>query len=139
MTASTTAPKTDYVAVLIAYLSFVVLGIPGAMLGVAWTSDQWPSIQKTFALGLDAVGALFVTTTIGYSLASFLGGRLFGRFNASSLFLVGALISGMAFLAYAFVPAWWLIVVCGLLAGFGSGILDSGMNIYFAAVFNARP
>ena len=68
MTASTTATKTDYVAVIIAYLSFVVLGIPGAMLGIAWTSQEWPSIQKTFNLGLDAVGALFVTSTIGYSL-----------------------------------------------------------------------
>ncbi len=138
MSSSTIDAKTDYVAVLIAYLGFIVLGIPGAMLGIAWTSEQWPSIQKTFGLGLDAVGALFVTTTIGYSLASVFGGRLFGRFNSSSLFLGGSLISAVAFLAYAFLPAWWMIVVCGVVAGFGSGILDSGMNIYFAAVFNAR-
>ena len=102
MTSSTIAPKTDYVAVIIAYLSFVVLGIPGAMLGIAWTSEQWPSIQKTFGLGLDAVGALFITQTIGYSLASVFGGRLFGRYNASSIFFVGAVLSGVALLAYAF-------------------------------------
>ena len=82
MTESTAAPKTDYLVVVISYLSFIVLGIPGAMLGIAWTSQEWPSIQKTFNLGLDAVGALFVTTTIGYSLASVFGGRIFGRFNA---------------------------------------------------------
>ncbi|MEP6988894.1 MAG: MFS transporter, partial [Chloroflexota bacterium] len=138
VTSSTTAPKTDYLVVVIAYLSFVVLGIPGAMLGIAWTSEQWPSIQKTFNLGLDAVGALFITTTIGYSLASVFGGRLFGRFNSSSIFLVGALISAAAFLSYAFWPSWWLIVISGVVAGLGSGMLDSGMNIYFAAVFNAR-
>jgi len=138
VTESTVAPKTDYLVVVISYLSFIVLGIPGAMLGIAWTSQEWPSIQKTFNLGLDAVGALFVATTIGYSLASVFGGRLFGRFNASSIFMVGALISAVAFLAYAFLPAWWLIVVFGVGAGFGSGMLDSGMNIYFAAVFNAR-
>ncbi len=138
MTSPTPTPKTDYTAVIIAYISFVVLGIPGAMLGIAWTSEQWPSIQKTFGLGLDAVGALFVTSTIGYSLASVFGGRLFGRFNASSIFLVGSLISAVAYLSYAFWPSWWLIVVTGVVAGFGSGMLDSGMNIYFAAVFNAR-
>ncbi len=135
---TTNAPKTDYAAVLIAYLSFIVLGLPGAMLGVAWTSDKWPSIQKTFNLGLDAVGALFVTFTLGYSLASFISGRLYGRFNSSTLFFVGSLLSAAALAGYGTLPAWWLIVACGTLLGFGSGILDAGMNIYFAAVFNAR-
>jgi MFS family permease len=138
VTTSTTAHKPDYVAVLIAYLSFVVLGIPGSMLGIAWASDKWPSIQKTFNLGLDAVGTLFVAFTIGYSLASFISGRLFGRFNSSTLFLVGSLLSATALAGYGILPAWGMIVACGILLGFGSGILDAGMNIYFAAVFNAR-
>lgn len=138
MTTSTTTSKTDYVTVLIAYLSFVVLGLPSAMLGIAWASDKWPSIQKTFSLGLDAVGALFVAFTIGYSLVSFIGGRLFGRFNSSTLFFVSSLISAAALAGYGILPAWGMIVACGFLLGFGSGILDAGMNIYFAAVFNAR-
>lgn len=138
MTASTAAPKTDYVAVLIAYLSFIVLGVPGAMLGVAWASDKWSSIQKNFNLGLGEVGTLFVAFTIGYSLASFIGGRLYGRFNSSTLFLVGSLLSATALAGYGIMPSWWLVVACGILLGFGSGILDAGMNIYFAAVFNAR-
>jgi fucose permease len=138
MTTSTTALKTDYVAVLIAYLSFVVLGLPSAMLGIVWASDKWPSIQKTFNLGLDAVGTLLLAFTIGYSLASFMGGRLFGRFNSSTLFLVGSLLSAAALAGYGILPAWGMIVACGILLGFGSGVLDAGMNIYFAAVFNAR-
>ncbi|MBI1279838.1 MAG: MFS transporter [Anaerolineaceae bacterium] len=138
MTSSATAPKTDYLVVFISYLSFVVLGMPGAMLGIAWASIERPSIQKTFELGLSDVGALFITTTIGYSLASVFGGRLFGRFSSWSLFLGGSILAAVALLGYAFLPAWWMIVAAGLLAGFGSGMLDSGMNIYFAAVFNAR-
>ncbi len=137
MTQATT-PKTDYVTVVIAYISFVVLGLPSAMLGIAWASDKWPSIQKTFNLSLDAVGMLLLAFTIGYSLASFLGGRLYGRFNSSTLFTVGTLLSAAALLGYGTMPLWWLIVACGTLLGLGSGILDAGMNIYFAVVFNAR-
>ncbi len=138
MTESALERKTDYIAVIISYLSFIVLGMPGAMLGIAYASLERPSIQKTFELAIGDVGALFITTTIGYSLASFLGGRLFGRFNSWTLFFGGTLLAGIALLGYALLPAWWLIVVAGLLAGFGSGMLDAGMNIYFAAVFNAR-
>lgn len=138
MTESALERKTDYVAVIISYLSFIVLGMPGAMLGIAYASLERPSIQKTFELAIGDVGALFITTTIGYSLASFLGGRLFGRFNSWTLFFGGTLLAGIALLGYAILPAWWMIVVAGLLTGFGSGMLDAGMNIYFAAVFNAR-
>jgi len=138
VTTSTAAPKTDYVAVLTAYLSFIVLGLPGAMLGVAWASDKWPSIQKTFNLGLGEVGILFVAFTIGYSLASFICGRLYGRFNSSTLFFLGSLFSAAALAGYGVMPSWFLIVACGSLLGLGSGILDAGMNIHFAAVFNAR-
>lgn len=137
MTQATT-PKTDYVTMVIAYISFVVLGLPSAMLGIAWASDKWPSIQKTFNLSLDAVGMLLLAFTIGYSLASFLGGRLYGRFNSSTLFTVGTLLNAAALLGYGTMPLWWLMVASGTLLGLGSGILDAGMNIYFAAVFNAR-
>jgi fucose permease len=138
VTESALERKTDYPAVVISYLSFIVLGMPGAMLGIAYASLERPSIQKTFNLAIGDVGALFITFTIGYSLASFLGGRLFGRFNSWTLFFAGTLLAGLALFGYAVLPAWWMIVVAGLLTGFGSGILDAGMNIYFAAVFNAR-
>lgn len=137
MTAQT-HKKTDYIAVLIAYLSFVVLGLPSAMLGIAWASDKWPSIEKSFNLSLGSVGALLLTFTIGYSLASFLSGRLYGRFNSFTLFSLGSLLSAAALLGYGILPMWWLIVACGTLLGLGSGVLDAGMNIYFAAVFDAR-
>ena len=138
MTSHTTALKTDYVAVFIAFLSFVALGLPSAMLGVAWTSDRWSSIQGTFNLGLDAVGLLLIACTVGYSFASFMCGRLYGHFSSSFLFSVGSLLGAAALVGYSLLPAWWLIVACGVLLGLGSGVLDAGMNIYFAAVFNAR-
>ncbi len=135
---SSPPPKTDYTTILIAYMSFVVLGLPSAMLGIAWASDKWPSIQKTFSLSLDSVGALLLAFTIGYSLTSFLGGRLYGQFKSSTLFLIGSLLSATALFGYSISPTWWLIVACGTLLGLGSGVLDSGMNIYFAAIYNAR-
>ena len=35
-------------------------------------------------------------------------------------------------------PTWPVLVLCGLLVGTGGGILDGGMNIYFAANHGPR-
>jgi len=130
--------KNDYVAVLVAFASFVVIGLPGSLLGIAWASDEWPSIQKFFGLGIEAVGALSLTFTIGYFTASFISGRLFARFSTAMIFTGGTLISAVGLAGYILVPSWVVIVGCGLLVGFGGGLLDAGMNIYFAAIYGPR-
>jgi len=126
--------KVDYTAVLIAYFSFIVLGMPGALLGIVWS----PHMRGTFSLDLDAVATLYVTTSIGYFVASFISGRLFSRYNIGLLLTGGCAVAAIAFAGYALAPAWGLIVVMGFAAGFGVGILDGGMNIYFAAHFDSR-
>lgn len=126
--------KIDYTVVLIAYFSFVVLGMPGAMLGIVWS----PHLRGSFSLDLDAVALLLLTSSTGYFVASFMSGRLFSRFNISNLLVAGCGICTMAFIGYALAPVWGLIVLLGLMSGFGAGLLDGGMNIYFAAHFDSR-
>ncbi|MCC6613082.1 MAG: MFS transporter [Anaerolineae bacterium] len=128
------ARKVDYTAVLIAYFSFIVLGMPGALLGIVWS----PHMRETFALDLDGVAALYATVSIGYFVASFISGRLFSRYNIGLLLTGGCAIAAIAFTGYALASTWGLVVAIGFAAGFGVGILDGGMNIYFAAHFDSR-
>ena len=53
----------------IAFLSYVAIGLPGGVLGVAWHS-----LRASFALSLDAIGALFLARTIGYFLSGYSNG-----------------------------------------------------------------
>ena len=46
---------------VLAYLSFISLGLPDGLNGVAW-----PSIRGSFNLPVDAIGALLVLFTVGY-------------------------------------------------------------------------
>lgn len=126
--------KIDYTAVVIAYMSFIVLGMPGAMLGIVWS----PHMRESFSLGLDAVAALLAASSAGYFIASFISGRLFSHFKIGNLLMVGCTISAVTFAGYAVAPVWAMLVALGFISGFGTGILDGGMNIYFAAHFNAR-
>ena len=52
----------------LAYLSFVSLGLPDGLLGVAW-----PSIHAYIKLPLDALGVLLVMFTTGWCPASAAG------------------------------------------------------------------
>jgi fucose permease len=126
--------KVDYTAVIIAYISFIVLGMPGGLIGVLWS----PHIRETFGLELDAVATLLLTFAVGYFVASFISGRLFSRYQIGMLLVGSCVLSALSFFGYAIAQSWILMVLMGFVAGFGAGILDGGMNIYFAAHFDSR-
>lgn len=134
MTPTAAPRKVDMLVVLIAYFSFIVLGMPGALMGVVWS----PHVRETFGLDLDAVAVLLLLSSVGYFIASFVSGRLFSRFNIGWLLVVACVLGTAAFAGYAIAPSWWVIVLMGFISGFGGGILDSGMNIYFAAHYDSR-
>lgn len=120
--------------VAIAYFSFIVLGMPGAMLGVAWS----PYMRETFDQPRDAVALVLFASTAGYFLASFISGWLMARLPAASLLALSCVLGAMGVLGYAIAPSFALLVLAGLFGGAGAGILDGGMNVYFAAHYGPR-
>lgn len=118
----------------IAFFSFAVLGVPGALLNVAWS----PSIRTTFGLSLAAVGTLLLAGTLGYAAASFASGRLMGQMGVARLLAFCAVLGTLGSLGLALAPSWWVMVLFSLLLGTGAGMLDGAMNIYFAANYGPR-
>lgn len=119
--------------IVLAYIGFVSLGLPDAVIGVAW-----PSVRNTFRLPQSAAGLVFVASGLGYFVTSFLSGRLsqmlgIGLLLASSTALVAA-----AMLGFAFSPVWALFVACAVVHGLGSGAIDAGLNGYAAHYLSAR-
>jgi len=118
----------------IAYLSFIVIGMPGAILGIAWS----PSIRDTFGLPLDAVGALLVAAMGSYFIASFISGRLVARFGFGALLAAASALTCIGLVGYVLAPTWAVMIAFGILVGSGGGVIDAGMNIYFAAYYGPR-
>jgi fucose permease len=129
-----TAKRTSsFLLVGLAYLSFISLGLPDGLLGVAW-----PAIRADFALPLDALGALLVTFTAGYLASSFMSGRLLARLGVGTLLALSCLATAASLIGYALAPAWWVVVALGALAGLGAGAIDAGLNTFAATEFSAR-
>lgn len=124
----------DVPVVAISYLSFIVLGMPGAMLGVAWS----PYMRETFEQPRDAVAYLLVAVTAGYFAASFISGWLMARLSTPILLALSCGIAAIGLFGYALVPSFILLVLVGIWVGAGGGMLDGGMNVYFAAWYGPR-
>ena len=128
-----TSLKKSIPLIGIAYLSYVLLGIPSGMLGVAW-----PSIRESFGIPLDALGTLLTTATVGSILASFNSGRLISYVGIGRLLLTSGIVTCLALLGYVLAPTWGIVVLLGLLMGIGTGMVDAGLNNYVAANYSAR-
>lgn len=117
----------------IAFASYILLGLPNGLLGVAW-----PSIRQSFSLSLDALGTLLAAVTVGYIISSFNNGRLIAWRGEVTLLVTSSLLMGAGMLGYVLAPNWWTMVAFGLLLGLGSGTVDAGLNTYVAKHYEAR-
>ena len=108
------------------------LSIDG-LLGIAW-----PSMRSVFGMPLDALGQLLMAGTAGYIISSFTVGRMIKRLGMLNLLLVGALLRAGGLAGYALFPEWWMLIGVGFLTGFGGGMVDAGLNTYFAVNFGTR-
>lgn len=130
---SVTRRSGPTVLIGLAFLSFVSLGLPDGLNGVAW-----PSIRAYFNLPLDALGALLVMFTIGYLVSSFSSGRLLSLMSVGSLLALSCMATAASLIGYALTPAWWMMVALGALSGLGAGAIDAGLNTFAATQFSTR-
>ncbi len=116
--------------ILLSFIAFISLGLPDGLLGVAW-----PSIRETFSLRLDALGILLVASTAGYITSSFLSGKLIAKLGVGGTLAASCFLTGAGLIGYTLVPAWWMLVLLGSVAGLGAGAIDAGLNTYIASHF----
>ena len=117
--------------VILSFVAFVALGMPDGLLGVAW-----PSIRGDFSISLDAIGMFLTALVIGYMTSSFFSGPIVTRFGVGKVLAISCTLTGIALFGYTFVPEWWMMVLLGVIAGFGAGAIDAGLNTYVAAHFS---
>jgi len=125
--------RTDISVIVLAYMLFVMLGMPGAMLGVAW-----PSMRDTFNLELDTVWDLLAFSAVGYTMSSFLSGRLVYRLGYTRLLIVSTVLGIVGAAGYIFAPVWEVVLLAGMVLGLGGGTIDAAMNTYFSANYGPR-
>lgn len=121
------------ILLVLCFVGFVALGLPDAVIGVAW-----PAIRRDFDLPIEALGPLFITATAGSVMASSCSGLVLPRLGIGRLLGLSCLLTGIALLGYSLAPAWPVMVALGLLTGLGAGAIDAAINTHAAVQYSAR-
>lgn len=119
--------------IALAYVGFVSLGLPDAVIGVAW-----PSVRDTFSLPQSAAGMVFIASGLGYLATSLFAGRLTHTLGIGLLLSASTALVAAAMFGLAVAVIWILFVACALVHGLGSGAIDAGLNGYAAHYLSAR-
>ena len=124
---------THLILLAIVYVSFISLGLPDGILGVAW-----PAIRADMGQPLAAVGAITITMTVCSATASFFAGAIARRIGTGAIVAGSCLMTGLALMAFAHAPSFGWLVALGVPLGLGAGAVDASLNHFVATHYSSR-
>jgi fucose permease len=118
---------------LLIYAAFISLGLPDALLGVAW-----PVMQVDFAVPFGSAGFVSMVVSGGTIVSSLLSGRVLKRFGTGRVTFVSVALTAFALLGFSLTPGFIWLLLLAIPLGLGAGSVDSGLNDYVARHYEAR-
>jgi len=115
------------------YLSFISIGLPDGMLGVAW-----PAMRLQMDQPLAAVGAITMTMTACSAAASMLAGGVVQRIGTGAVVAGSCLLTALGLLGFAVAPSFGWLVALAIPLGVGAGAVDASLNHFVSAHYSSR-
>ena len=109
---------------LIIYISFISLGLPDTVLGVAW-----PTMRTGLSLPLEAAGIFAMVATVGTALSSFVSGHVLKKLGTGKVVFFSCLLTGTALLGYSIAPSFKWLLVLTIPLGIGAGANEISLII----------
>ncbi len=127
------AQRLKHLLLVLSFVGFIALGLPDAVIGVAW-----PALRTHFDLSQDALGPLFITVTVGSVIASTATGVILRRLGIGELLAISCALTALSLFGYTMAPSWMVLIALGLITGFGAGAIDAAINTHAAVHYSAR-
>ncbi|MGI5238310.1 MFS transporter [Dactylosporangium sp. CA-139066] len=121
--------RPDRAPVLLSYAAFVLVGLGAGVGGILI-----PAQIADYGVDEATIGITFFTSSAGFLVAGATSGALLHRVSVRVALTIGALAYIFAAFAMAARPPFWALVAVQLLAGYGTGILESVLNVYLAGL-----
>jgi FHS family Na+ dependent glucose MFS transporter 1 len=105
------------------YMLFVCLG-----LDVAITGPTLPALAAQTHARLGQMGLLFLAGSIGYTLGTLIGGRVFDRVRGHPVLGAAQLAAAVLIAFIPLAPWFWLLLAIAVVKGFAEGFVNTGAN-----------
>ena len=122
-------PQYARVPVWLSYAAFVLVGISAGVSGVLL-----PAQMASYGVDRAAIGITFFTSSAGFVLAGISTGALISRCGVRIALAAGGGSYLLAGLYLATRPPFPAFVLAQLVTGYGTGVLESALNVYLAAL-----
>jgi fucose permease len=117
----------------IIYVSFISLGLPDGVMGVAW-----PAVRVDMGQPLAAVGVFTLVGTICAAVSSYFAGAIVKRVGTGAVVAASCLMTALALVGYGFAPSFVWLVALSVPMGIGAGAVDTSLNHFVAAHYSSR-
>ena len=104
----------------------------------AVTSIGWPEIRNEFNLRQDSIGWLLLASTLGHLVSGAFNGWLMSWLGNGRTMLLSFIVYSIGLLGFWLAPSWPVMVLFGLIGGWGAGTLDATVNTIVAARYDNR-
>ncbi|WP_026021628.1 MFS transporter [Bacillus timonensis] len=121
------------VFIFIIYSTYISLGLPDSLLGVAW-----PTMVGEFHVAYSAVGIISMTIAICTVISSLQAIRITQKIGTGKLVVGSVLLTSIGLIGFAVTQNFFLLIVAALPLGFGAGAIDTSVNDYVAANLKAH-
>jgi MFS transporter, FHS family, Na+ dependent glucose transporter 1 len=115
------------------YLLFVCLG-----LGMGMTGPLLPSLANQTTSTLAQIGWIFLAGSLGFTLSTYLSGRLFDRWRGHPVLGGAQIVSALLLFCLPFVPELWLFLSIIFVKGIFDGMIGTGTNTLLVWSYGER-
>jgi FHS family Na+ dependent glucose MFS transporter 1 len=106
------------------YFLFICLGLDTAIIG-----PTLPALAGQTNSRLGQMGLVFLVGSIGYTLGTLIGGRVFDRVRGHPVLGIAQLFAAVLIFFIPLAPWFWLLLAILVCKGFAEGLVNTGANI----------
>jgi fucose permease len=118
--------------VLLSYAAFALVGLNAGVGGVLI-----PTQMSDYGVDEATIGLTFFTSSAGYMMAGATAGALLHRVHVRLALLIGVGVYALGAVVMVARPPFAALVAVQLLVGYGTGILESILNVFLAELPNS--
>lgn len=117
---------------VVIYITFISLGLPDSLFGVAW-----PVMHIDLGLNESFASIFSIIVAVGSGATSFIAGPLLRKFGTWKVTTVSVLLTAVGMIGISYSPNIYVLILFSIMMGIGAGAIDTGLNAFVAKHYKA--